>query len=203
MRGTCRAQSALRPGLRGPRAAPRPSAPSRTQVSDAGAGAHGCGGSRRRRRPAPARRRRAPPAPAPPSRPAAAARAGGVSARSIGRPRAMSSSRRPAHLAPALLKVLAAQVGAGRGRKLADAARQRRLPDVHHGHHVALALLKAWRGAARVRPPRRARGAARRGAGPRRGCAPRCRARRRRCRTAAARSASSRASWRRRAAARC
>ena len=55
--------------------------------------------------------------------------------------------RRAAHLPAALFKVLAAQLRAGRGRKLADAARQRRLADVHHRHHIALALFKACRGA--------------------------------------------------------
>lgn len=51
------------------------------------------------------------------------------------------------HLPAALLKLLAAKLRTGRACKLADAARQRRLADVHHRHHIALALLKACRGA--------------------------------------------------------
>ena len=114
---------------------------------------------------------------------------------------------RRAHLSAALLKVLAAQLRAGRGRKLADAARQRRLADVHHRHHIALALLKACRGAGFQMEPCTKQAthwqacAGRQLA--RRGCVRPGTARRRRCRTGGARSASNRVSWTPPAAARC
>ena len=166
-------------------------------------GTHGCGG-RLAAHPAPPRRAlRTRPALAP-LRPPAACHARVSPCRHLA---CSKEHTRRAHLPAALLKVLAAQLRAGRGGKLADAARQRRLADVHHRHHIALALLKACRGAG-CQATRCTTQAAHWQAcagkqRARRGCGRPGTARRRRCRTGGGRSASSRASWTPPAAARC